>query len=134
MTLRRNGLYGLGLVSGVLTAACDAAGPDGAKASHSQVQIDLRRLVQAELQGEPISVIDTVTLTIAPTNGAEQSFQHATLTDAPVTFDVTLETGTASFATTVLSNNGTTLYEGEATANIQEDASPLRSNRIPCDP
>ena len=121
MRLTRNALQGLGLVTCVLAVACDAAGPDG-RGIHSQVRIDLRELVPARLQGIPISVIDAVTLTIDPSNGEEQTLQEpATLADPSVTFDVTIETGTAAFAAAVLSNNGTTLSSGETEADIQED-------------
>jgi len=114
-------LQGLGLVTCVLAVACDAAGPDG-RGIHSQVGIDLRELMPARLQGTPISVIDAVTLTIAPSNGEEQTLQEpATLADPSVRFEVTVETGTAAFAAAVLSNNGTTLFSGETEADIQED-------------
>lgn len=111
----------LTLAASVLTAACDAAAPDGREVRHSQVVIDLRRLAQAAQQGGTITVIDTVVLTIAPRNGAEQRIARQVTLPEAVTFPVTVETGTVAFAATVLSKNGTTLYSAEAEADIQED-------------
>jgi hypothetical protein len=134
MVLTQKGLYRLGLVTGVLVAACDTAGPDGPEVRHSQVEIDLRGLAKARLQGDAISVIDAVTLTIEPANGAEQTFEeNVTLTSSPVSFPVTVETGTARFATTLVSNNGTTLYQGEETVDIQEDGFTVMLDPSPID-
>jgi len=110
------------MAASVLTAACETAAPNGRDVRHSQVVIDLRQLALAGQQGGPITIIETVTLTITPANGTEQQLSRAVSSAAsPVTFDVTVETGIASFAATVLSNNGTALYSAEADADIQED-------------
>jgi hypothetical protein len=106
------------LAASVLTAACDAAGPDGREVRRSRVQIDLRQIYQ----GGRITVIDTVTLAIRPANGAEQHLRSLVSSpDAPVTFDVTVETGTVAFEANVLSNNGASLYTARREVDIQED-------------
>lgn len=111
-----------GLAASVLTAACDAAGPDGRDVRRSQVEIDLRKIHLTGQQGERITVIDTVALLITPANGAVQRLvRSVTSAEAPVTFDVTVEVGSVRFAATVLSNNGTMLYGAERDVDIQED-------------
>jgi hypothetical protein len=122
MTLILTQLRRLVLAASALTAACDAAAPDGREVRHSQVVVDLRQLAHAAQQGGPITIIETVTLTITPATGTEQQMSRAVSSaDAPVTFNVTVETGTTRFAAAVLSNNGTALYSAETEADIQED-------------
>jgi hypothetical protein len=122
MALTSNQLQRFALAASVLTAGCDAAGPDGQEVRRSQVQIDLRQLYLTGLQGERITIIDTVTLTIAPANGAEQRLRSlVTSPDALVTFDVSVDTGMVAFSANVLSNNGTSLYTARREVDIQED-------------
>ena len=105
-------------VAGV--AACGQGLTDSAS-RHSRVVLDIRSILGTVLDGDFLSVADTVHLTIA-SGGKELTLTRILGPgDDETTFDVTVDAGTARFSVDVISNNGTPLYRGETSATIDAD-------------
>jgi hypothetical protein len=104
---------------------CGGSPTGDGETRHSVVALDVSALRRMTVQGQQLhvgSVASQIGLSILESNDAQQAFDRAlTPTDSVVTFPVTVEEGTTRFTAEVRSDNGTLLYTGERTADIQED-------------
>ena len=109
------------LGAGVLLAAlagCDehAVETDGAR----EVVFDLRPLFRIAEGERCVSVVDSLVLRVTEADGSEQTTGRALTPDeAEVRIPVEVEPGAVTFAAEVRSNNGTRLYAGSASAEVE---------------
>ena len=107
------------LLGGVLLAGCDehAVGAGGG----AEVVLDLRPLFRAGDE-RCVSVVDALALTVTEADGSERTTTRPlTPDDAEVRIPVEVEPGRVEFEAAVRSNNGTLLYTGSATAEVEGD-------------
>lgn len=105
-------LFALGVI-GALGCDQGTAGPG----AQSRVVLNPGELLGV-LGGDFVSVLDTARLTITSDGQQETMTRLFGAGDSEVTFDVSLQSGPATFGLDVISNNGTRLYRGEAGTTI----------------
>lgn len=90
----------------------------------SEIRIELQVATRSgsAIQGIPLSVIESVRLTVVPESGDQIDSVKSLSTASPAaTFGVTVEMGSVEFIAEVTSNNGSTLYTGSTLEDIRAD-------------
>jgi hypothetical protein len=122
--LNRVLIYAMPLAS-VLSTSCqkDTLGPDDR--ARSSIVFDLAALKRATVsgqQGDGISILDVLELTVEPEGDESQQFtERIQAGDSQVVFDIEVKKGSVRFAARIFSNNGTEIYAGSRTMEVTED-------------